>query len=75
MTNTLIGAFVALIHDIPDVFIAWTRAWGESEYKSVGGYSFAISLVIFLYTRLILLPYAIYVSTFKLEVYATSPYV
>jgi hypothetical protein len=30
MTNTLIGAVVALIHDLPDVPIAWTRAWSES---------------------------------------------
>lgn len=75
MTNCLIGAVVSLIHDIPDVAIAWTRAWAESEYKAVAAYSFIISLIIWLYTRLTMLPWCIYVSTFKLEVFASSPYV
>ena len=40
MTNTLIGAVVALIHDASDVFVSWTRIWAETDYKRVTAYSF-----------------------------------
>ena len=63
MTNQLIGGVVSLIHDLPDIPIAWTRAWSESEYKTVAVVSFAFSLVVWVCTRLTLLPYIIYVST------------
>ena len=75
MTNCLIGAVVSLIHDLPDIPIAWTRAWSESEYKTLTAVSFAFSLLVWLYTRLGMLPYIIYVSTVRLEVYTVSPYV
>ena len=75
MTNTLIGAVIALIHDIGDIGVTWTRSWSESNHKYVTAYSFILTLVAWLYTRLTMLPWCIYVATFKLEVYTISPYV
>lgn len=43
MTNTLIGAVVALLHDFPDIFVSWTRVWAETEYKHVCAYSFIVT--------------------------------
>ena len=43
MTNTLIGAVVALLHDFADVFISWTRVWAETKYAAVTAYSFAVA--------------------------------
>lgn len=75
MTNTLIGPVVALIHDLSDILVNWTRIWSETDYSKVCGFSFIATLILWFYTRLFILPYCIYVSTFKLEVYAYSPYV
>lgn len=75
MTNTLIGAVIAFIHDIADVGVCWTRIWSESTYKKTTAISFILTLVAWFYTRLTMLPWCIYVATIKLEVYACSPYV
>jgi hypothetical protein len=75
MTNCLIGGVVSFIHDLPDIPIAWTRAWSESEYKTTTAVSFAFSLVVWLCTRLTALPYIIYVTIFRLELYVKSPYI
>ena len=75
MTNTLIGAVVAFLHDFADVFISWTRIWAETEYAAVTAYSFAVAQVVWFYMRVIWLSQCIYVSTMRLEVYAISPYV
>ena len=75
MTNTLIGAVVALIHDVSDVFVSWTRVWAETNCKRVTAYSFVITQVVWFYSRIYWLGQAIYVSTIKLEAYAANPYV
>lgn len=75
MTNTLIGALITFIHDLGDVCVSWTRAWAESEYKRVTAYSFAVTIAVWFYTRLLVLPYCIYVATIKMEIYSISPYV
>lgn len=43
MTNTLIGAVVALIHDFPDILVSWTRVWAETDHKRVTAYSFIVT--------------------------------
>jgi hypothetical protein len=43
MTNTLIGAVVAYLHDFTDIFVSWTRVWAETEYSRVTAYSFVIA--------------------------------
>lgn len=42
MSNTLIGAVVAFIHNLTDVFISVTRIFAESDYYKIGGILFAI---------------------------------
>ena len=75
MTNTMIGAVIAFTHGLADICVSLTRAWAESEYSKVTFYSFLSTIIVWFYTRLIVLPYIIYVATIKLEVYALSPYV
>jgi hypothetical protein len=43
MTNTLIGAVVAFLHDFPDMFVSWTRVWAETEHARVTAYSFVVA--------------------------------
>ncbi|CDW86361.1 longevity-assurance family protein [Stylonychia lemnae] len=75
MSNTLIGAVIAYIHDIGDIGVTWTRSWSESNYKLTTAISFVFTLVAWFYTRLTMLPWCIYVATIKLEVYTISPYI
>lgn len=75
MSNTLIGAVIAYIHDVADIGVTWTRAWSESKYGLFTAISFIITLVFWFYTRLLMLPWCIYMATVKLEVYVMSPYV
>jgi len=66
MSNTLIGAVIAFIHDIGDIGVTWTRAWSESNYKRTTAYSFILTLIAWFYTRLFMLPWCIYEATIKL---------
>ena len=75
MTNTLIGAVVAFLHDATDLFICFTRVWAETECARVTAYSFIVAQVMWFYMRVFWLSQCIYVSTIKLEVFASSPYV
>jgi hypothetical protein len=75
MTNTMIGPVIAFIHDISDVLITWTRVWSETKHARLTAYSFIIVIFSWIYTRLLVFPYCIYVSTVKLHVYVSSPYV
>lgn len=71
----MIGPVIAFLHDLADIGIAWTRSWAESEYKKMAGYSFAVTLAAWFYTRILVLPQLIYAATIKIEVYVYSPYV
>ena len=75
MTNTLIGGPVAFLHNWADVVVSWTRVWGETEYKNIGGYSFVIAQIIWFYTRIYVFPQLIYASTLSLEVYTYSSWI
>jgi ceramide synthetase len=75
MTNCLIGAVVAFIHDFSDIFVSWTRIWAETEYSRVTAYSFVVAQFVWTYMREYWLFQSILVSTVQLEVYALSPYV
>lgn len=52
MTNTMVGAVVAYIHDITDLFVTFTRIFAESEYKRVTAYSFIVAQFVWLYCRI-----------------------
>jgi hypothetical protein len=43
MTNTMIGAVVAYIHDITDILVSFTRVFAESDYKRITAYSFIVA--------------------------------
>lgn len=75
MTNTLIGAVVAFLHDSTDIFVSWTRIWAETNCKRVTAYSFVVTQVVWFYMRIVWLSQCIYVSTIALEAYSKSPYV
>lgn len=75
ISNTLIGVVIVFIHDIADVFVTWTRAWAESDFKKVTACSFLVTIIVWCYTRIYMLGLCIYVATIKMEVYAISPYV
>lgn len=66
LSNCLIGGVIAYIHDIGDVFVAFTRIWAESEFKATTAYTFIFCLIVWFYTRLLAFPYCIYIATWKL---------
>jgi ceramide synthetase len=65
LTNEMVGPVIALLHDIGDIGVAWTRTWAESDYPKVAGYSFAVTVATWGYTRLYLLTYYIYVVAWR----------
>ena len=75
ISNLQIGIVIVFIHDIADIWVTWTRAWAESEYKKVTVASFSALIIVWCYTRIYLLGECIYISTVKMEVYTVSPYV
>ena len=52
MSNTMIGPIVAFIHDITDIFVAFTRIFAESDYKRLTAYSFILGQFAWVYFRL-----------------------
>jgi hypothetical protein len=74
LTNTIVGGVVLLLHDSSDIFIGFSRIFSETKYSKTCATCFTIALLIFAYTRLIIFPYLIYVSTIKIPVFAVSPY-
>ena len=75
MTNTMIGAVVAFLHDFTDIFVSWTRIWAETDYKRVTAYSFLFAQVVWSYMRVYWLSQSIWVSTIRLDLFCLSPYV
>ena len=75
MGNLLVGALVAFVHDVSDIFVCLSRTFGESEFKTPSYVFYCCLLISWLYTRLGVFPMIIYYSCIKLEVYAASAYV
>ena len=63
-----------LIHDSGDIMIGISRIFAETNCKITTVVAFHIALIIFTYTRVLIFPYVIYVSTIKIPVFAVSPY-
>lgn len=74
VTNTLIGGVIAYLHDISDIFISLTRTVSETEYKTTAIVLFFFTICSFVYTRIYVFSQCIYIVTYKLQVYAGSPY-
>lgn len=72
LTNTYIGGVIAIVHDISDILVTFTRIFAESEYKKTTGSIFMLTLISWVYSRLVLLPYVIYVIWY-VPVFSGSP--
>lgn len=55
------GSVIALLHDIADITTSVTKALNETDYKNLLASVFVVHMVIWFYTRNLLLPYFIYV--------------
>jgi ceramide synthetase len=55
-----VGAFIAVLHDVSDVFSNFGRIAQGSVYEKVSYFFFAIVLVTWAWTRLYILPYSIW---------------
>ena len=54
------GSIVSIIHDVGDILICITRVLGESRDKTFVGPLFVFMMAVWFYTRLMCLPYVIY---------------
>jgi hypothetical protein len=72
LTNTYIGGVIAIVHDISDILVSFTRIFAESEYKKTTASIFILTLISWAYSRLYILPYIIYVI-WEVPVFAVSP--
>lgn len=52
LSNLVIGGVIAYLHDIGDIFVTFTRIWSETNYKKTTGVFFALTILIWMYTRL-----------------------
>ena len=54
------GAAFAFLHDIADIFIMAARTFGETNHSNIAGGIFACAIIVWFYTRIVVLPYLIY---------------
>lgn len=57
---TQIGSVIALIHDIADITTGLTKALAETKYGTATAVAFVTHMILWFYTRLVLLPWSIY---------------
>jgi len=55
-----IGSVIAFLHDIADITTNIVKALAESKYKTPTAIAFVTHMLIWFYTRNIILPYCIY---------------
>lgn len=60
LTHTMIGGVIAILHDIADIFVCFTRIWAESEYKGFTAATFSFTLIVWFYTRIYVFSIIIY---------------
>ena len=51
------GAVIALLHDIADITTSVTKLLSETNYKKTLGVEFVFHMIVWFYTRNLLLPY------------------
>ena len=54
------GAVMAFLHDIADVFVNISKALSETEYANTTGAFFVTMMLVWFYTRIIVLPILMY---------------
>lgn len=65
------GATIAYLHDIADIFIAASRMLGDSKYSNLTGVMFVVAMGVWFWTRLITLPYLMYLISQSTHKYGT----
>ena len=58
--NHHIGAVVAFLHDLSDIFVSWARIWGETNYNILAGTGLISILLTWFYTRILIFGEVIY---------------
>lgn len=61
-----IGATIAFLHDLADVTTSLTKALGETTYKKTTIVFFITNMVVWAYTRNLVLPYLIFNIAFRM---------
>jgi hypothetical protein len=61
----VLGAAVAVMHDSADIFACLARVFQPTKLFKIALFSFAAMMIIWFYTRLILLPYIVWILIFK----------
>ena len=55
-----IGVTISFLHDIADITVAITKFWGLTKYATLAALGLLANMVVWGYTRMIVLPYMIY---------------
>jgi hypothetical protein len=55
-----VGAFIAVLHDISDIFISIARVFQATAYQRVAIFFFAVMMATWVWARLYILPYTIW---------------
>ena len=55
-----IGCTISFLHDIADITVAITKFWGLTKYATLAALGLLANMVVWGYTRMIVLPYMIY---------------
>jgi len=74
LTNQIIGGVIAYLHDIADIFVSITRMSSETEYKKTTSVFMVLTIIAWFHSRLYVFSQCIYIVTWKLQVFAVSPY-
>ena len=72
--NQHIGAVVCFLHDVSDIFVSWTRVWGETKYNILTGTGLISILLIWVYTRVLIFGELIY-TAFIIPTNLGPPYI
>lgn len=51
------GSTIAFLHDIADIFVGMSKTLGETKYTNLTGFVFVLNMIVWFWTRLIVLPY------------------
>ena len=60
--NQHIGSVICFLHDVSDIFVSWTRIWGESNYNILTGTGLISILLTWVYTRILVFGEIIYMT-------------
>ena len=53
---------IAFLHDVSDIFVSWTRIWGETDYNILSGTGLLCILLMWVYSRILIFGEVIYMT-------------